>query len=808
MTVSSTPRKVRFLGNDSATAFPFAFKLFATSDLALTLIEADGTETLLTLDSDYAIALNSDQDNDPGGEITYPLTGSPLTDGDVLAGIGTLAAEQGTDLTNLGRFLPQVIEDAFDRLTILVQQAKEKLDRALLVSAADAASPGSIPLATDRAGKFLAFDASGDPIATSGTGADGALREDLAEPTGTALIGHTDTEGVELPLDEFLDRLEGSADLAGQGLGFLAAKMAAGLPVKIAIYGDSTDDGNETTGWTANPTSGGDAVGAGAHNPPNAWAAKLQTLLRAMFGNNLIEVWNAGYSGQEMGDGWAYDNYDAAVINNPDYGVPDATILGFGLNDIDSAGSDFENHRTQLYRLARRILADGTMPIIRTCDPIARNLPASRDHKESSRQIDQVKFSVASALRLPILDMGAELRRAYAVNQDGRRWGIDQADSLHFGDAGHAMKAGIVAKHLFVDTVIVTEQTERVSVHDSRSSNIASYGGLTTIANVTPGSNINYVITVPTFTAMMTLWVWNEFANTELIYRGPANEDYQFDDLTNAPKVRVTEMVGGTAVSRTPQAVGFIDDDNSGNYPKSDLPYRVQHLPYGLSKVEYISGDSTTDLFYGHFEFRQTPLSRGRGGLPWTDGLSGRHFYQYTFAASGDQSVLFPEAEDFSNVYGLMENDFVDIRFDVTIPLGSGFVLGSTQTWATGTAYGDRIFAFFYRHTADKMRLYNAIRKADGTTTYSSSLGESAAGATFSSDRAKFRCRIRRTGNDQVITFYAGYTSTTAILTVTLARTGPGSIPFAGAVGGAFWNATAASGAGSVLIHEILIHRQ
>lgn len=809
MTVSNTLSKATFLGNDSATSFPLTFKVFAAADLQLVLITVAGIESTLTLNSDYTVTLNADQDNEPGGAVSYPVLGDPLAYGERLVVLNALEPTQQTDLTNLGRFLPQVIENAFDKATILIQQLTERVNRALVVSVAENTSPASIPLAADRAGKFLAFDADGDPIATTGTGADSALREDLAAPTGTALLGHTDSEGVELSLDDFLARLEGVDNLAGQGLGFLAAKMAAGVAVKIAVYGDSLEDGNETTGWTANPTSGGAAVGAAAHNPPNAWAAKLQTLLRAMFGNNLIEVWNAGYSGRELGDGWAYDNYPAAVLNNPDYGVPDATIIGFGPNDIDSAGSDYVNHRTQLYRLARRILADGTIPIIRTCDPIARNLAATRDHKEARREIDQVKFSVATDLRLPVIDMGAELRRAYAVNQDGRRWGVDQTDSLHFGDAGHALKAAIVAKHLFTDTVVVTEQTERISAHDSRSNNIGSYLGLTSIANVTPGSNINYNASAPAQgTAVLTAWVWNELPNTELIYRGIANEDYSSDGLTNAPKVRVTEMVGAVAVSRTPLGVGFIDDDNSGNYPKSDLPYRVQHLAYGLSKVEYLAGDSASELFYGHFELRQTPRSRGRSGLPWTDALKGVGFYQYTFGASGNQSVLLPEAEDLCNAYGLMESDFVDIRFDVTIPLGSGFVLGSTQTWGGTTAFGDRTFAFMYRHTGDKIRLYNGIRKADGTTTYSSSLGESASGATFSSNRAKFRCRITRSGNNQVITFYEGYTSTSAILTVTLARTGPGSIPFAGVIGGLFWNATEAGGAGTAQIHEILPHRQ
>lgn len=180
MTVSSTTRKVGpFLGNGVATAFPFTFKVFTTSDITLTLTDTSGAATTLTLGSDYSIALNVDQDNNPGGTITYPLSGSPLAAGQTLTGLGSLAASQGTDLTSLGRFLPQVIENAFDKLTILMQQVLEKVGRTLVAPASES-SIGALPTAANRASKFLAFDASGNPIAASGTGADAGLRADLA----------------------------------------------------------------------------------------------------------------------------------------------------------------------------------------------------------------------------------------------------------------------------------------------------------------------------------------------------------------------------------------------------------------------------------------------------------------------------------------------------------------------------------------------------------------------------------------------------------------------------------------------------
>lgn len=191
MTVSSTTRKAGpFAGNGVTTSFPFTFKVFAAADIEWTMFDIYANESTLVLDSDYSISINADQDNNPGGSITYPLSGAPLPAGASLVGLDATHAKQETDLTNLGRFLPQVVENALDRLTILVQQTKEKVGRALLVTPAESGTAGTIEAAASRAGKFLGFDGGGDPIALSGTGTDAALRTDLAAAaSGPALIG-------------------------------------------------------------------------------------------------------------------------------------------------------------------------------------------------------------------------------------------------------------------------------------------------------------------------------------------------------------------------------------------------------------------------------------------------------------------------------------------------------------------------------------------------------------------------------------------------------------------------------------------
>lgn len=167
MTVSSSTRSAGpFNGNGVTTEFPFAFKVFSSDDVAVYFTGADGVQTLL--DVGYTVSLNEDQDSDPGGTVTYPVSGDPLASGETLAIIGALSYEQQTDLTNSGRYLPEVVEAALDYITILCQQLLERGDRKLSLPAGDAGQT-DLPTASARAGNFLAFDEDGDPIAAAGT---------------------------------------------------------------------------------------------------------------------------------------------------------------------------------------------------------------------------------------------------------------------------------------------------------------------------------------------------------------------------------------------------------------------------------------------------------------------------------------------------------------------------------------------------------------------------------------------------------------------------------------------------------------
>jgi hypothetical protein len=132
MTISNTSRTAGpFIGNGISTVFPFPFKVFQRSDLLVAqTVTSTGVETILTLDSDYAVILNSDQNSNPGGNVQTTV---PLAVGTTLAMTSNIQILQSLDLTNNGGFYPRAINDALDKIVIMVQQVGARVGLGLNV---------------------------------------------------------------------------------------------------------------------------------------------------------------------------------------------------------------------------------------------------------------------------------------------------------------------------------------------------------------------------------------------------------------------------------------------------------------------------------------------------------------------------------------------------------------------------------------------------------------------------------------------------------------------------------------------------
>ncbi len=169
MTISSTTRIAGpYIGAGTTATFPFTFKVFSASDIEVVqVVVSTGAQTTLTLTTDYTVALNGNQNTNPGGSIT--LVAGNLATGTNLVITSNVLNLQPTDLTNQGGFYPEVINDSLDRATIQIQQLNDTAQNAVHAPVTDGALTMTLPSAGIRANKFLAFGATGLPVASDGT---------------------------------------------------------------------------------------------------------------------------------------------------------------------------------------------------------------------------------------------------------------------------------------------------------------------------------------------------------------------------------------------------------------------------------------------------------------------------------------------------------------------------------------------------------------------------------------------------------------------------------------------------------------
>ena len=160
MAITTTTRRAGpFIGNDTTTVFPFNFKVFTKTDLLVIRVDSGGNLTTLVLGTDYSVTLNGTQDVTPGGSVI--LTAAPLASTYSMIITSDVAELQQVILTNLGGFFPDVLNDVFDRLTILIQQLQTGVDQSIKFGLTDDLSTAGLPSAAQRAGKFMYFGADG-----------------------------------------------------------------------------------------------------------------------------------------------------------------------------------------------------------------------------------------------------------------------------------------------------------------------------------------------------------------------------------------------------------------------------------------------------------------------------------------------------------------------------------------------------------------------------------------------------------------------------------------------------------------------
>lgn len=217
MPVTTTEQEVVYTGNGVTTVFPFEFPVPDAESLVVTKRTiASGVDEVLS-PTVFSVTGLGDAS---GGEVTYPVSGLPLSSAYQLVISREVPLTQTASISNQSTFFADVITRIWDRLVMMLQDLRAMTSRALVFPVGEVG--GSIPGTEARKGKYLYFDGiTGEP-AVIGTGPRNienlmvvySLAEFYADMTIPADVNYVAVEdGGEIKLFRRLPGASGPEDL-------------------------------------------------------------------------------------------------------------------------------------------------------------------------------------------------------------------------------------------------------------------------------------------------------------------------------------------------------------------------------------------------------------------------------------------------------------------------------------------------------------------------------------------------------------------------------------------------------------------
>jgi len=160
MTISSTTAKNTFAGNGSTTVFAYTFRILDEAEILVQIkVVSTGVITTQTLTTDYTVSGVGDA---AGGNVT--MVTAPAT-GETLILVRNTALLQSIDYTENDAFPANTHETGLDRLTTIVQQIDEEVDRTAKVDVAVTGFDATLP--SPVANLFIRYNAAADGFDTS-----------------------------------------------------------------------------------------------------------------------------------------------------------------------------------------------------------------------------------------------------------------------------------------------------------------------------------------------------------------------------------------------------------------------------------------------------------------------------------------------------------------------------------------------------------------------------------------------------------------------------------------------------------------
>ncbi len=262
-TVTSSTRSVTYSPSVNTTGFSVTFPFLDASWLKVTKItEATGVETVLTQGDDYTVQIPRAGSN---GVVTTTVA---VTSAYTIRIERVVPLTQETAFRNQGSFRAAAHEDAFDKLTMALQQVQSTLATTISQSDIDAAVAAHAALSDAHTVYAKLLGRSGGQHIRGGT----ASGEDLQlSSTTNATKGHIaiGSGGNELYVDDANNRvgiLNSSPAVALDVTGAAAVSTSVTTPI---AYGSAASGGDLTLYSTSHATKGNIYFGTSSYDEVN-----------------------------------------------------------------------------------------------------------------------------------------------------------------------------------------------------------------------------------------------------------------------------------------------------------------------------------------------------------------------------------------------------------------------------------------------------------------------------------------------------------------------------------------------------------
>lgn len=187
MTVPANDGRIQHNCNGIETEFTFDFGVTATSEIEVVLTDSDGNETTLTETTEYTVSATNN-DYSSGGTVTTVAT---YASGYTITILYNVSVSQEADFTEGMASLYEQFENSLDKVTRILQQQQEQLNRSVRLGKSSNESGDTYNFPSPSPGKAITWNATGDGFENSDYDPD--VNGSIDDPSSvlTSLIGIT-----------------------------------------------------------------------------------------------------------------------------------------------------------------------------------------------------------------------------------------------------------------------------------------------------------------------------------------------------------------------------------------------------------------------------------------------------------------------------------------------------------------------------------------------------------------------------------------------------------------------------------------